>query len=656
MLNTLLKIGEWQSRGKSEWDRFLDKPMIRTTDNNRNEVTNYVLPIIFDLDEMKVVIETKNISKYDERLIEQLKLLKVQGGNNKAIYATVQASKLIQLYKTFFGKENEQVQEGEISEGVKKENKFSPSETFCNILAGIFSLKEKFINEINEININAIERKLKLNNNENIVLVYAAVKASKYGINEPKPIAENSDYLEFLKSKFLKTEKKSDDKDNSHKSQKLCYASGELSENVVEMNLTKRYSLNKMFVTETKNYASLFNKNNFPINYQVSKQNQEKLDYASNFILKDYKVKIANIDHVIIPHFREEENLDWEFALRGIKEQSDMLFSFETLENIVKDVKDETNNIFWINFIAYESDGNFFKSTEIIKDVSSFHYQKVIKTFREMHWELKAARYVDWNSVMTEYGTSGKFFNFNTVYTLIPIRKDKEKKNKALDLFKTILENRTIDKENLFVYFTELILCHYYERYKSYTNIPMSTKEYFSKSVRDSVFKYLAFIEILKKLNLFKMEETKPIIEETGDIYDQAILDFFNKMQLTQQQQAMFYLGRMLNVVEFIQKGKKRTVIQKVNFNGMDRDDIKKLRNALMEKAKQYSKVGKIIFSDRKFGESFDFNNWSLNPQEAIFFLLTGYSFYISKTKAMEIEKVEIEQSEESGIDETENQ
>lgn len=24
MLQTLLKIGEWQSQGKSEWDRFLD--------------------------------------------------------------------------------------------------------------------------------------------------------------------------------------------------------------------------------------------------------------------------------------------------------------------------------------------------------------------------------------------------------------------------------------------------------------------------------------------------------------------------------------------------------------------------------------------------------------------------------------------------------
>ena len=29
MLNTLLKIGEWQSQGKSQWTRFLEKPKIK---------------------------------------------------------------------------------------------------------------------------------------------------------------------------------------------------------------------------------------------------------------------------------------------------------------------------------------------------------------------------------------------------------------------------------------------------------------------------------------------------------------------------------------------------------------------------------------------------------------------------------------------------
>ena len=33
MLDTLLKIGEWQSQGKSEWDRFLDYPKANREEN-----------------------------------------------------------------------------------------------------------------------------------------------------------------------------------------------------------------------------------------------------------------------------------------------------------------------------------------------------------------------------------------------------------------------------------------------------------------------------------------------------------------------------------------------------------------------------------------------------------------------------------------------
>ena len=131
--------------------------------------------------------------------------------------------------------------------------------------------------------------------------------------------------------------------------------------------------------------------------------------------------------------------------------------------------------------------------------------------------------------------------------------------------------------------------------------------------------------------------------EELGNKYDQAIHDFFVKMNFNQNQRAMFYLGRMLKTVEFIQKEKKKTVIQKVNFQGMDIDDIKRLRISLIDKAKQYNKIGKVVFTDRKFGELFNFNNWQMNPQEAVFFLLTGYSFGISTNEAETLEEIEEE-------------
>ena len=639
MLDTLLKIGKWQSEGASEWDRFLDRPKVETQDKNGNFFSNYILSIIFDLDKMTVHVDAENLSHYDEeRDIIKLKVLKTQGGNNKAIYCAAPFNKLNQIYKTFFGKEgNKDAREGELLEAIKKDFPKYGESQLTTLVQKVFLLKDQFLeksidlelpNDKQKVDHRILEKSLGLAKNERIVLVCACVKASEFGIDEQMPFAEMDDYVFFLKDKFI-GEGNSPTKLNTE--EKLCYASGDIEENVEAINLSNRYSLNKMFVTETRNYASLFRKDLFNINYQVSKENQEKLDYASTFLLQNYKTKIAGIDHVIIPQFFSDDVLDLSLILDGIKKKSEILFSFSALEKMVDDVRIEAVNIFWINFIAFESDGNFFKSTEIIKDVSHFHFQKVIESFSEVHWELRNnSSFVNWDSVIR-----GRFFNLSSVYSLIPLRKDKEKKNIALDLFKTILENRKVNRHHLYKHFCELILCHYYKRYNSYTNIPTSSKDYFGKAIRDSVFKYLAFFQVLSKLQLIDMEtdnQNAVVAGQPGNKYDEAIESFFIKMKFTENQKAMFFLGRMLNSVVWIQKDKNKTVIDKVNFHGMDRDDIIRLRVGLFEKAKQYGKTQKIIFFDASFSVYFNFKNWNMDSNEAVFFLLTGFSFGVKSS------------------------
>lgn len=634
MLDTLLKIGEWQSQGKSEWDRFLDYPIVETEDRHGNKITNYTLPIIFDLDENEVIIDIDNIREYDEDAIVKTLPLKIKGGNNKTIYTSVPSPKLNQIYKTFFGKENEDTEKGELVEAIIKLDPQLLTPLFSKLLKAIFELKQKFIEkaqspEKKEIDFKVIRDNFDLNKNENIVFVNVLVKGKGFGFDKPTPFSEIQEYRSFLEKSFFK-EKKNEKKSNI---KKLCYASGDINEDVTELDLKTRYSLNKMFVTETRNYASVFDKNKFPLNYQVSAKNQEYLDYASDYLLNQgYKVRIANIDHVIIPQFLSSSEIDLKMALEGIQRKSDLLFNLKRLNNFSKNIQvwlSDDEEIFWINFIAFESDGNFFKSTETIKDVSSFHFNNLINTFYEINKDFENSDFVNWESVMMDYGEA-RDFNFNSLYQIIPLRKDKEKKNKALDLFKAVLENRKVDQNVLYEYFTELILCHYYERYSSYTNIRKYGKDYFYFAVRDSVFKYLAFFQLLKELKLIDMED--PITtEESVNQYDQLENDFFKKMNFNQPQRAMFYLGRMLNSVEYLQQGKNKTVIQKVNFNGMDKDSIQRLRIDLIEKAKQYSAMNKVIFTDQKFGKAFDFNNWNLSPQEATFFILTGYSFGAGK-------------------------
>jgi len=635
MLNTLLQIGQWQREGISEWDRFLNKPSIITEDKKGNKIRNFIAEIVLDLDAKDVYFKSDSLKDYDEETdVERYKALKIQGGNNKSIYATVEPAKLVQLFKTFFGKtKDDSVEVGEFTEAIEKNFPQYKDSDLCKILKEAFILRPAFKDKYldgEKAKVKEINGELGLEWNNNLILVYASIKSTALGYDTPTPISILEDYISFLRDKFFPPQ---DEKAN--RQVKLCYASGEYAEGVAEMNLTTRYSLNKMFVTETKNYANLFSKNSFPLNYQISSDNQEKLDLASSFLLNNYKTRIAGIDHVILPQFLSTDNIEIDLVLDKLKAKSDLLFSLKTLDNLAEDMALEAKEIFWINFVAFESDGNFFKTIALIKDVSKFHFQHVIDTFNDINWSMRELKnVVDWDSVTKEYGKIS-FFNLNSVYGLIPIRKDKEKKNIALLLFKSILEQRKIDRDLLFHYFSELMLCHYYERYASYTNVRKYGKEYFGLAVRDCVFKYLAFIQVLTKLKLINMEEDVQGLpaEEVINDFDRKVESFFERMKLNDDQKAMFYLGRMLNAVVYLQKDKNKTVLDKLNYNGMDKDSIVRLRIDLFEKAKQYNQVNKVVFHDGHFGQLFDFETWSMNPQEALFFILTGYSFGIVKSQ-----------------------
>jgi CRISPR-associated protein Csh1 len=360
------------------------------------------------------------------------------------------------------------------------------------------------------------------------------------------------------------------------------------------------------------------------------------LSRASKYLLENQKIKIAGVEHCIIPQFLNHNSVDLKYVLSGIQKRSELLFAPEEYDKLITSIENETNQPYWITYLAFESDGNFLKTINEIKDVCKIHFLKLLEDVQKIdsYFRENLNYAVDWQSVMTSFGKSLRF-NLSTLYTMVPLRKDKEKKNELLAIFKMIFENRKIDCNKIYRHFCDLVLCHHFKRYKAYKNIKETDEKYFDFAIRDSVFKYLALITFLKQLNLLiGMEQNETILSPTEEIpneYGQRIELFFKQMSYNNDQKAMFHLGRMLNAVAYIQKDKNKNVLEKVNFSGLDKSDILRLRNSLMEKAQQYNKVDKVIFSDANFSEHFNYNNWKMKPEESVFFLLSGYSFGLIK-------------------------
>jgi len=637
MLSTLLKLGEQLSTNRGAWEDIIDVP-----NTEKEKSKNYILytaEIVLDLDQK--TIYPAQLKEYDSQSPFEYKNIKIQGGNNKAIYVCAEAGKLEQIKKSLFGKDSKAIQ-GEFVEAIDKDFQGLKNSQFYQVLKNIFVLKDVFEDLSTQTDDKGKPKSLEsifsellnLNKTSKVVLWCASVLSKDLGIESITRLNQLAGYDEFINAKFLDKSKKS----NASSELKISYASGLPKSDVAKTDFTIRYSINKMFVKETKNYASYFDDKLFSKNYQVSIEEQLYLERASKYLLDKQQVKIAEVNHCIIPKVLSSSKIKIKDALVTSFRKSELLFQMQELGNINTALQDELENeIYWITFLGFESDGNFFKTINIIQDVSSKHLNKVLETFRKVGQKMKTLKgIVDWEEVMTEYGKLCQF-NLKTIYHLIPQRKDKEKKNEALSIFKAILEKRTISRKQVFQHFSNLILCHKYRRYDAFKNVKEYGEEYFDFAIRDAVFKYLAFLQVLSNLNLLdNMEQNEaidlevPSLEEiTSQSFEQKIEAFFEQMKYTNAQKAMFYLGRMLSIVAYIQKDKKKTVLEKVNFNGMDKKEIQRLRLSLVEKAKQYSEIGKVIHSDGLFAKFFDFNGWNMPEQEAVFFLLSGYSFGI---------------------------
>jgi len=101
-------------------------------------------------------------------------------------------------------------------------------------------------------------------------------------------------------------------------------------------------------------------------------------------------------------------------------------------------------------------------------------------------------------------------------------------------------------------------------------------------------------------------------------------------MDYTPSQKAMFYLGRAVSsvAIEQYKKGyESKPVLEKLNYNGMQKSEIIRLKNDLYDKMRQFKLHSYMEPLFKKFTEHFNENKWALKPDEALFYILSGYSF-----------------------------
>lgn len=635
MLSTLYNLGRQLSeKDYDPWSDFLAD--YKPQDKKKPDLHYLNLPIVFYPGDERVAIGEK--SSFDPRKSpgrEGYRYIKVRGGNYKAVYPTVEPKQLDKLERTLFGKENKGSYP-ETGELLPEAAKFLPDmadTTLGQVLAALPGLREQWLELLQgedgeKGGLEVLAAKAGLANNEAIALLVTAVCWPEMGIEEPTPLVHLPGFEEFVDACFLQEKAGREG---------LDYSTGQMSTQIVAAEEFKtRYSLNKMFTSTTWHGAQGLQPKNYDKNYQLDANSLSYMERGSKYLLDNFRVTIADIEHVIIPMARSASPVD--YTQLGVDLQADTELLFQSQKSNAmsnrlhrKSLRDLT----WITFLAIESDGNFFKSLNLIQEVQHSFLILIDEQLVAIDTLMRETPGTRWARVCGDFA-----FNLRSVYSLIPVRKDKEKVNKALIFFKNILERRPVERKVVFDYFTELLLCHRYGRYPAYKNVREHKEPDYA--ISEATIQYQALLLLLTRLNLMTMTEAQEgaeVLPQKKD-YMKDMQEFMQRMGYTDPAcMALFYLGRALNVVAYQQAQKshsKKPILNKVDFNGMDWAKLCRLNTDLREKTQQYGLHKKM---EPLLGRFYQYmppsaTQYALSPQEGLFYLFAGYSYSNPKDAA----------------------
>ncbi len=246
MLDTLYKIGQQLSQqSREEFDDIILKPPIDETELEKG-VQFLVVEVIFDLDNQEIRPGRKRPFDADDPIFEfspyKLRCLRIQGGNNKSIYPTVDPRKSFDPWvKTFFGKD-ETATKPELVVAIEKDFSELREKLFFKIAEKIIELQPAFkllfyfpkegLEELVMDHKKGLKELFGLTDKDRVAMLTASIVAKDFGLDSPTVFAQLDGFDDFLRRKFLKAAVEGATDERAAKNPRLCYVSGKMAAEV----------------------------------------------------------------------------------------------------------------------------------------------------------------------------------------------------------------------------------------------------------------------------------------------------------------------------------------------------------------------------------------------------------------------------------------
>jgi len=400
-----------------------------------------------------------------------------------------------------------------------------------------------------------------------------------------------------------------------------------------------RTGINKIFITKKINYASKIEKSGYIRTYAICNSCYKKLLSGEAIIERRFRTRIAGENAFVLPE-GTVEHLSYNY-IEKLVDIADFAFHGRDAAEWLRSVKAEAleaGGLYALNLIVYRTDGNSVSVLQTIEDVPLLRFKLVMRLFAE---EVAALR------------PHVRPMSLGSVYHLIPVRKTEKGQvnvQRVLSFYKSLLSGEMVYSNSLVSYAVEALDKGLRQLSKqkldNYENLNLSyyregKEDFFIKHI---VMSYLVLFRVCGQLELldrpvfaWRRRETMAENNQSKSLSSVEMMeDFLEQQGFLPEARALFYLGALVNRVAWKQSGKghkTKPVLNKINYQGMNRRDILRLYEDTLDLIRHYFEgvplyIGQYMERFHNYFGSLE-KAWPFNEQENVFYIMSGYAYLV---------------------------
>ena len=400
------------------------------------------------------------------------------------------------------------------------------------------------------------------------------------------------------------------------------------------------------YINDKISFASDLEKKSFVKNLSISKDAYQAIMAGEAYILRHFNTRFSGLPCYIIPDFLYDvpfEDAPLQDISKRINQFVRTVKTVETAEALHRDVEDykefedQMDNHISLHFLFYTKAQSALKVNKLLSDVPLTH-------LRRLGYEMRKA-----GEIGQHFFGNEKFnLGLESIYYLIPMRVQRGEnfeKRKILQVYESLLTNKTLSYQWLITQFVQLAKVHMYANYNlyQYSNDKEESNDF---RLVNAMVRAQLFLKMLQNLNLIK--EEREMTKITYDLPDADMVEYMETMNYNVAQSSLFLLGYLIARIGSAQVGKaneraealgqarggrtaNKPILSKINYHGMNKQKLMMLSSEVFEKLRQLkiaSLQNEAVYVEHKrlFDSALQ-GKWNLSDRENVFYLLSGYAY-----------------------------